>query len=178
MMYQTIFDITQIGFVQLWPLALGIGLTLVTFTLVFAPDLEGVPYFWLPKRVGVIMNCACFMIAAIWTAGVLYGTIDLYIIARYSLASGDYSIAQGPITDFRPLLPGDMGGSESFTVQSVTFSYSEYDLLSGFNRTKREGNPLKVGMPVRVTYKDDMILRLEVAQPVQESDGNAPKDTE
>jgi hypothetical protein len=104
-----------------------------------------------------------FGFVCLWTITSVFGTSYDYISARHALASGHYSIVQGPITDFKPVLPGRTG-DETFTVQGKTFSYSEYERIAGFNRTKREGNQLDDGVKVRVTYAKDEISGLEVAQ--------------
>jgi len=169
MIYKTIFDITQIGYEQWRFPAIGLVLTLVVGILVFGPrSFQGLPYFWLPKRVALFLNRVGFVVVVLWTVIILYATLQSYISVRNTLASGNYSTVQGHITDFKPLLQGRTG-DESFTVQGKTFSYSDHGLIAGFNKTKREGNQLKEGMEVRVTYINDKILRIEIAEPMKDS---------
>ena len=82
------------------------------------------------------------------------------------LKSGDFLVAEGPITFFRP----EVGKvSEKFTVCYETFEYYSANLGGGGMRySAGAGGPLHPGAYVRVFYdRNRMILRLEVRQPDQ-----------
>jgi len=53
---------------------------------------------------------------------------------------------------------------ERFCVSGVCFAYSDFVITSGFNNTSSHGGPIREGLPVRVTYVGDMIVKLEVAR--------------
>jgi hypothetical protein len=54
---------------------------------------------------------------------------------------------------------------ESFMVEGVTFEYSDYDLSKcGFNNTASHGSPIREGLSVRISYRDDRILKIEIPQ--------------
>jgi hypothetical protein len=54
--------------------------------------------------------------------------------------------------------------NEHFTVCGVPFSYSDYVVTEGFNRTSSHGGPMREGLWVRITYVGDIIARLEIAK--------------
>lgn len=51
---------------------------------------------------------------------------------------------------------------ESFNVNGVKFEYSDYVITPGFNNAASKGGPIKEGLPVRISYIDGTILKLEV----------------
>lgn len=76
-------------------------------------------------------------------------------------------VVEGPVTNFRPmLLTGH--GYESFDVDGVGFSYSDFHSTPFFNQTASHGGPVREGLYVRIHYvyseigNEPMILRLEV----------------
>ncbi|WP_322021733.1 MULTISPECIES: hypothetical protein [unclassified Burkholderia] len=52
---------------------------------------------------------------------------------------------------------------ERFCVGQVCFSYSDYVVTGGFNNTASHGGPIRAGLPVRGSYVDGLIVKLEVA---------------
>ncbi|WP_321797617.1 hypothetical protein [Burkholderia sp. BCC1988] len=69
------------------------------------------------------------------------------------------------MTAFEPM-PYGGHAMERFCVGQVCFSYSDYVVTGGFNNTASHGGPIRAGLPVRVSYVDGLIVKLEVA-PVQ-----------
>jgi hypothetical protein len=53
---------------------------------------------------------------------------------------------------------------ESFVVRGVRFEYSDNVSTAGFNNTTSHGGPIREGLPVRVWYRGNEILRLDVAK--------------
>jgi len=51
---------------------------------------------------------------------------------------------------------------ESFTVSGVPFSYSDYIPKAGFNQTSSHGGPIHEGLPVRIWYVGNEIVKLEI----------------
>jgi hypothetical protein len=65
------------------------------------------------------------------------------------------------VTGFMPM-PVTGHAMEHFCVSGACFSYSDYVVTAGFNRTSSRGGPIREGLPVRVTYLGNTILKLEV----------------
>jgi len=53
---------------------------------------------------------------------------------------------------------------ETFTVNGVRFSYSDFGVTCGFNNSASHGGPIREGLQVRIHYVGNAILRLEVAR--------------
>jgi len=81
--------------------------------------------------------------------------------ARHALESGDFKIVEGEVRNFRPMTRGSKE-DESFEVGGVPFRYGDGKLSAGFEHTARQGGLIHEGLPVRITYRDNTILRLEV----------------
>lgn len=84
---------------------------------------------------------------------------------RDALASGAYQVAEGYVTDFVPM-PYSGHAKESFSVDGVHFTYSDYVVTTAFNQTRSHGGPIRDGLAVRIAYlrsgDTNAILRLEV----------------
>jgi hypothetical protein len=52
---------------------------------------------------------------------------------------------------------------EKFCVNDHCFEYSDYVITGGFNNTRSHGGPIREGLPVRVTFIRNKIIKLEVA---------------
>lgn len=87
------------------------------------------------------------------------------IIQLYSLLSdygqGEYDVVEGSVENFNPM-PYGGHQQESFTVEGVKFSYSDFSISPGFNNTKSHGGPIRKGLRVKVSHIDNVILKLEV----------------
>jgi len=71
------------------------------------------------------------------------------------------SVVEGPVQDFQPM-PYEGHQDECFRVQGVQFCYSDYVSTAGFNQSASHGGPIRAGLPVRITYYNGAILKLEV----------------
>jgi hypothetical protein len=99
----------------------------------------------------------------VWSLAVLAATLSDYIALRQAVASGQVTITEGVVTDFRPL-PYSGHANESFVVGGKRFSYSDYSATAGFNNTRSHGGPIESGIYVRITHRGNTILRLEIAR--------------
>lgn len=79
-----------------------------------------------------------------------------------AVRQGRATTVEGPVTNFRPM-PYAGHGMERFCVAANCFEYSDFVLTAGFNNTRSHGGPIREGLPVRVTFVGDTIVRLEVA---------------
>ena len=51
---------------------------------------------------------------------------------------------------------------ERFTVGDQTFHYSTYEITPGYNKTEMRGGLIKNGLPVKVWYNGNIILKLAI----------------
>ncbi len=74
-------------------------------------------------------------------------------------------IVTGLIKNFQTY---DAGESEKFSVQGVTFAYSDYERTGGFNTTMLKDGPISEGLNARICYirpkrkRNNIIVRLEL----------------
>ena len=98
-----------------------------------------------------------------WTLVAFGSTYPEYRSAREALDTGHYSVIAGQITNYAHL-PFGVRGFEHFTVGSKTFTYWPIGATTGFNNQGSAGGMIRAGEYVRVSYVQDTIVRLEVAQ--------------
>jgi len=84
--------------------------------------------------------------------------------AALALHEGRVSTIEGRVVDFVPM-PFGGHADEQFTVSGVRFSYSDYVVVPCFNNTSSHGGPIRDGLWVRLAYRDNCILRIEVWKP-------------
>lgn len=157
--YVTVFDVTQNGYRQWSTAAFGlifvaVGLALPTLIRsgIFrkpAPWMEK----WFPR---VFLGFAIF-----WTATSFLATYIGYRGAVHAIRSQQARFVDGTVSQFIPM-PYTGHAMESFVVQSVRFEYSDYVVTAGFNNTTSHGGPIREGLPVRIWYRGNEILRLDV----------------
>jgi len=86
-----------------------------------------------------------------------------YVEVRHTFKSGDSSIVEGLVKDFRPA-PILGAANESFSVGGVDFSYNALDQTACFHDAPFRKGPIRSGLAVRIYYKDGCIQRLDVRQ--------------
>jgi len=152
--YQVAFDLSQKSF-QWWFPAVGLIFLLLGAVLIWVGRSRQWP---LSRRL-----FAYFMVAfaCIWSAFVFSTTYGEYASLQSGYRNGQFSVAEGQVTNFHPM-PYEGHQEECFSVQTQTFCYSDYVITSGFNNTASHGGPIHEGLPVRVTYIGNAIVRLEV----------------
>jgi len=91
------------------------------------------------------------------------GVRDMYARARNAYTRGEYSVVEGTVTNFHPM-PYSGHELETFSVNGIRFSYSDYVLIPCFNNTASHGGPIRDGLHVRLAYSGDCILKLEIAE--------------
>lgn len=87
-----------------------------------------------------------------------------YETAEHAIRTGKAATVTGQVVRFKPM-PYLGHGMESFCISDTDacFSYSDYVVTPGFNQTSTHGGPIQQGLPVRVTYDGNTILKLEVS---------------
>ena len=78
-----------------------------------------------------------------------------------TLKSGQASYVEGEVYDFKPMpFSGHTPGLESFSVNNVSFSYSDFIKKAAFNNTSSHGGPIRNGLHVKIWYYRGEILKL------------------
>jgi hypothetical protein len=152
--YRVVFDLSQKGF-QWWFPAFGLIFAVIGGVFIWL----GRRYQWPPRRslVGYFMvGFSC-----LWSGLAFVTTFPEYLNLRSAYRHGQFSVVEGTVTDFRPM-PYEGHQDECFSVQSETFCYSDYVVTAGFNNSASHGGPIRDGLPVRVSFVANTIVRLEV----------------
>src|SRR3569623_1103764 len=139
--YRVVFDFPDKGF-QWWFPCIG-----------FAPLAVGLAHISIAKWKNWSFRKRVFgffmtSFALLWLGLVFWLTGSEYLRAKSAFESRTYSVAEGPVTDFRPM-PYQGHQDECFTVQSASFCYSDYTVTAGFNNSASHGGPIREGLPVR-----------------------------
>jgi hypothetical protein len=157
--YQTVYDLGLAGW-ESWTFpAFGLVFVLLGIGMVvFRNDLRMrgpalmrrvFPFLWLG-------------FAVIWTFTAFASTYGTHRRLAAALADGEARVVEGEVTHFIPM-PAAGHAMERFCVQQACFAYSDFVVAGGFNHTASHGGPIRAGLPVRVTYLGNVILRLEIA---------------
>ncbi len=102
-----------------------------------------------------------FGFATLWTltASLTIGSKQSSL--REDYAKGNFNVVEGRVTNFDPM-PKSGQKMESFTVNGIRFEYSDFVVSPGFKNATSLGGPIKEGLPVRISYIGNTILKLEV----------------
>lgn len=157
--YQVVFETTQRGICDWQSVAMGLvgmgaGVAMWRFNLGASLGARPQARWFAPVFV---------WFSTIWTLVVGVGTARSRYSARRALETGDCRVVEGAVHNFVPV-PQNGKGYEQFTVAGHQFSYAEYIMTPGFNQTTLHGGPIRQGLRVRICYRDEDILRLEVAR--------------
>jgi hypothetical protein len=98
------------------------------------------------------------LLGGLGAGNVLYQYGKCAIWAR----NNDYQVIEGRVENFSPM-PYGGHQNELFSVNNVTFEYSDFDLSKcGFNQTASHGGPIREKLQVRISYRDGHILKIEI----------------
>jgi hypothetical protein len=138
--------------------------------------------WWFPAAglVGVVVGFGLSFVLKDWRRvfALVFGSLAvLWVVASTASAWGFYSraktaarssttpVVQGIVESFTPA-PFEGHQDESFTVNGVRFSYSDYVITGGFRQTASHGGPIRAGLPVRIRYQPEvsgnLIVQLEI----------------
>jgi len=166
MPYVTVFEITHEPF-QWWFPASGLMFVAGGIVLILTgrkrPSQERVKIgvtFHSRKRV---RRGGYFMLsfASLWVLGAFGSMYSQYRRCVEKYRHGEYSVVEGDVEDFDPM-PYEGHQDECFTVQGKRFCYSDYSIQAGFNQSASHGGPIRQGLPVRIAFSGDKILRVEI----------------
>ncbi len=92
----------------------------------------------------------CFVICANVIIGI--GQFSLYIKTVGAYKKGEYKTVEGYVENFVPM-PYEGHANETFEINGVKFSYSDYSVQPGYNNTKSHGGVISGnGQHLRIHY--------------------------
>src|SRR5215813_9594339 len=104
------------------------------------------------------------ILALAWTIAGLIWSYDEYAELARRYRRGDFIEVSGKVENFDQGLSPARPGDERFTVNGVTFFYSQNMVSAGFRKTHNSGGPLRDGMTVKIRYIGSSIVRLEICE--------------
>ena len=154
--YHTVFEISRTGsgmleffLVPLLFLAVGVGLVRGWIQVEAKQRAKMFGYFFI-------------FFSMVMETLVIWNSTRVNADLEGALKNGHYQIIEGPVENLEPM--NDWGNKhESFSVRGIRFRYSDFIVNQCFNHSSTDGGPIRAGVLVRVSYLDDCILRLEVA---------------
>ena len=162
MEYRTVFDIATAGY-KSWNLPV-FGLIFVAAGAVLVAIGEKLPGWWAKHpRASNVFAFYFLGFAMLWTLISFFSTYGQYSSLSEARVVNDECVAEGTVTTFKPT-PVTGHAMEGFRVAGKCFEYSDYVITGGFNNTSSHGGPIRDGLPVRVSYVGNKIVKLEVAQ--------------
>jgi len=176
-LYQTVFDISEIvpwralAFVSAGVFMAIVGYFMWLFANDRAPRWLDEIVEQMPRRKPMskrsLGRFAVLFIAfsLVWVVLAATGIVGSWLSYRRALASGAHEVVEGVVENFDPM-PHEGHKHESFTVNGVRFSYSDYNVTPAFNRSRSHGGPIREGLLVRISYLAEEphhpILKLEI----------------
>jgi len=155
--YVVFFEVSQTGYEWWFP---ALGLLFVLFGWMF--DKMFRRSSWALFRYWSFSGTMMLWFGCLWTLVVFGISFPRYVGAQYAYRTGHYAVVEGHVTDFDPMTYDHP--KECFTVSSQRFCYSDDVLKPGFNQTASHSGPIRDGLPVRISYADNTILRLEIKE--------------
>jgi hypothetical protein len=156
----TVFDVGTRGYYNWWFPAF--GLIFVVIGLILPVLLKAGLFPSYQKKLFSGWFPALYLgFAIFWTLTAFISTLGGYLHARETLLSGNAPYVEGVVQDFVPM-PYSGHAMESFKVNGVPFSYSDYVVGNGFNNTSSHGGPIREGLHVRIWYSGNDILKLQI----------------
>lgn len=118
------------------------------------------------NRFRVLFGMLTGTIALFISAVTIFYNVSLFRETKKLYEAEQYNVIEGIVEDFHPM-PYSGHREESFTVNGVKFSYSDFDVsYYGFNNTESHGGPISPGRRVRLSYVasdgKNIILKIEV----------------
>ena len=106
----------------------------------------------LSIKFGKLFCLAGILFVALLSTVVLIAQLNMYnkIVGAYS--RGEYQIVEGYVENFEPM-PYEGHADETFEINGVKFSYSDYNIHPGYNNTKTHGGVIKEnGQHLKIGY--------------------------
>ena len=149
MEYQIIFEISKIsmgllGFILIGTIFIIIGISIIKFQQKNIHKFFG--YLFLTFS----------LLFTILSASSIYTN---HSFLRESYITKNYKTIEGIVENFAHTHNGKV---ESFSVKGINFKYSNGTITSGFNHTNSFGGPIRKGLKVRISYINNIIIKLEI----------------
>jgi hypothetical protein len=155
--YRIVYDLTQTGFSDWWFPAFGLIFVAVGSVIVyFRKDIPIKGSAFMQRAFPVVF----LGFAIFWTVITFSSTFLHYRQMVHAITDHRAQVVEGEVADFVPM-PAAGHSMEHFCVQRVCFSYSDFVISGGFNNTASHGGPIRAGLPVRITYVGNVIVKLE-----------------
>ena len=162
MQYRTVFDAAGHPLANWSFPAFGLIFVAIGAVMLFRPqalEVLGGGFRNISKR--RFFSWSFFLFSVAWVLLVGITTFSGSIEASQVASAGTCKTVAGLVANFHPA-PYTGHDMESFTVNGVPFSYSDYVVTPGFRQSASHGGPIHEGLPVRICYADGAILRLQV----------------
>jgi hypothetical protein len=162
MHYQTVFDIATAGY-KSWTFP-AFGLIFIAIGAVLVASRKSMPGVWSKRpRASNAFAFTFLGFAVFWTVTSFLSTYGEYSSLSKATVADGRKVVERAVTDFKPM-PVAGHAMEKFCVSGACFAYSDYVITGGFNNTSSHGGPIREGLQVRVTYVDNAIVKLEIAE--------------
>ena len=137
---------------------LTIPIIMIIFILVF-PWIMKKSYEGKDEKLNIIfvifvkLFCLCgIAFVTLWSAVALIAQLNMYNKTVGAYGRGEYQIVEGYVENFDPM-PYEGHTDESFEINGVKFSYSDYNIHPGYNNTKSHGGVIKEnGQHLKIGY--------------------------
>lgn len=157
MLFSSVFDVTRVGFNDLFWLLPGTSLILIASLLSLFRR-------YLRSSIPAIIAWAIATPVFVWVIVTGFIIISHKIALSDALKKGECDVTEGFVTDFEPM-PYAGHRDEAFVVGGTRFHYSDYVITPGFRHSASHGGPLRAGEYVRIYHVGNDIARLEIARP-------------
>jgi hypothetical protein len=154
--YHTVFEVSRTG---------GGLLGFILVPLLFLLAGVGIVRGWIQfraKKFPKIIGYFFIFFFLFMEVSVIWDAVRVYSQLESALRNGQFHIVEGPVENFEPMNDW-VKKRERFTVGGIRFTYSDYIVDQCFNHSSTHGGPIRAGLFVRVSYLDNCILKLEVA---------------
>ena len=158
MQYTTVFDVARDGFAAWWGTAAGAAFIVVgTGALIHLRRQIG-PKARFQKMFMVVWTG----FAVVWTISVYSGTHTEFVQLREALATNQFTVVEGLVTNFKPAPTGGHA-DEQVDVGEHHYSFSDYVVIAGYHRSRSHGGAMREGLRVRIADVNGQIARLDTA---------------
>ena len=154
--YHTVFEIGLGNMNWSFPLV-GVLLFAVGIVLIWL----GHHYRWQRLRQR-FLGYFLVVFSFIWLMATFGFPYSQYRRLELAYRDGGYSMVEGEVQDFKPM-PYEGHTDECFTVSDKRFCYSDFEITAGFHNAASHGGPIRQGLPVRIFYVGNAIVRLDIA---------------
>lgn len=164
-MNQVLYEASfQFDFTFLIPIIMMIVISFFPFVMKKNAEIKGVKYN--PKFVKWFCSIA-FVFVFLCLIIALFGQINLYQKTVGEYKKGNYEIVEGYVENFDPM-PSAGHKNESFEIDGVLFSYSDYSASPGYHNAKShggvitgDGQHLKIGYVYYNSSYGNIIVYIE-----------------